>query len=352
MKNKDDFNIQLAAIDAIDAARSQDELLNEEVNIDVRKANFKAKLKKTYSEQNINVDDKIIDGAIDKIFERRNEFRPINSRFHRWVAHVYINRRRYGFRAALSAAVVIALIIAYIFTGTLITRAKQARKERELAALQKAHAEKLAAHQREEERAKAAALSETQRKKALAEELAALPGKLKAAHAAISEITKEDGVRTKSAALLSEGVFSVTANNIDRARTILGDMEKLLKALSAEYTIVVNQTGGKVGLWRTYDKNPNQKRYYIIVNAVDANNQPVQVEIRNEEDGSIKTTSQWGEQVSLEEFERIKADRQNRGVVTNPIFAKKEKGYLSPQYSQGLKSSNKYDAATFRITRW
>ena len=94
-------------------------------------------------------------------------------------------------------------------------------------------------------------------------------------------IVREDAAHETLEGLESRIIGYVTAADVANLRTSLGEMESLRDGLKQEYRIeVLNRPGIRTGLWRQYDNNPPRnrsdedpqgKRFYIVVHAVDKN---------------------------------------------------------------------------------
>ncbi len=334
---------QIAAMDAVNAARDSEELLNDEINIRERKSILRAKLKATYTASNIIVSDEIIEKGVDEFFANRYVFKKMPRGMNSCFAWAFVKRRALAIRSAIALGVVVSILVLNSLVGSVAAKQKKAAAEKQAASLVAAKEKAI------KDKADAEA-----KEKANAAELAALPGQIKAVQDAIEAMAKEGAVKIRSKAMETQALGLVNAKDVVGARKIYGDLKGLLENLGQEYKITINPTPSF--FWRSMDKNPNVKRYYIIVNCTDADGKLFPKTIKSEEDGSTKFTSQWAEQVSKEEYEKLRAEKQARGVIANPSFAEKEKGHLEPNYTQGLKKKalgmNKYDSELLRVTKW
>ena len=118
-----------------------------------------------------------------------------------------------------------------------------------------------------------------------------------------------------------------------------GDGKKLvavtkeLRALQAEleqqYALqIVNAPGEQSAterLW-TDDKGTRTSGYFVFVDAVDEQGNPVKLPIRNRETDKTETLSRWGEQVPKKVFDRLARDKQQDGVLDEQMFGQKPRG--------------------------
>jgi hypothetical protein len=327
-----DIQTILCAMDAVNAARNTEELLNDEVNIESRKSVLRDKLKQTYSSQGIAVSDDIIEKGVSEFFEQRYAFKKMPRNINLLIAYLYVSRARIATITSIAFAVILIVAGFWALIYNITTSSQKA-----------AVAKKIATEK---------AMIEADKKKeaTLKSELSSLPAQIKSIGAAIIKLAKEDPVKQKAEFLMGESVAAVAASNIGSLKQIKTELDLLLAQISSEFELTINGSG-KTGFWRTLTKNPGEKRYYIVVNAA-YNGKSVSIPIKNEEDGKTYNVSQWAEQVSLSEFDAIRNEKASRGVLKEPVFAIKSKGYLNPTYKQGLKVYGSVNAEMYRITKW
>jgi len=80
------------------------------------------------------------------------------------------------------------------------------------------------------------------------------------------------------------------------------------------------------------EHNPNARNYYIIVEAVTADDRTLTLPVRNEEDGRTYNVSKWGLRVDKQLYHQIAADKQDDGIIQNRDFGVKRRGLLAPEY--------------------
>ena len=124
------------------------------------------------------------------------------------------------------------------------------------------------------------------------------------------------------------------------------ELRDINETLNEEYTIeTVNQEGIRTGLWRESkdtparnddDRDPQGKRFYLVVHAINSKGQEISVKKRNIEDGTISQVVLWGEGVPNEVYLRVKEDKIDNGLVDNSTsrdfenryIGQKKRGYL------------------------
>lgn len=138
---------------------------------------------------------------------------------------------------------------------------------------------------------------------------------------------------------------AITAGNASDALMLTKNLEAQLSAVQQSYTLrIVNQRGVQSGLWRYPNSNSRARNYYLVVDAIDANGQPVRLPITSEETQATDTVSRFAVRVPRQVFERVKADKQDNGLIDNNIVARKRAGELNPKFS--IKTDGGY------ITKW
>ncbi len=125
------------------------------------------------------------------------------------------------------------------------------------------------------------------------------------------------------------------AANLEAAVLELGELEA---ALTEEYRIVV--TGGR---WRYRDDAPDVRNYYLTVQALDTQGQPLPRRITNEETGVVETVTEWGERVPESIYDAVRRDREDNGIIDDDRFGAKRRGFLEPE---------RRHADLGQITRW
>lgn len=106
---------------------------------------------------------------------------------------------------------------------------------------------------------------------------------------------------------------------------------------------VVNSPTEKSGVWRTMP-NTSIKNYYLVVQAVNALGQPIPAPVVNEETQKNAVADLFAVRVSEEQYEKIKQDKIEDGIVDNVVLGQKKSGSFDIQYAM--------DVSGGMITEW
>lgn len=330
-----------AAMDSVNAARTEEELINDEINIDSTKAKLRAKLKSVYAENGItDVTDDVIEKGVNDYYDSRFRFVPMERGLKYTIALAYINRKIIALRGAIVMGAILAIILLFIGFNHL----KRKHEANKIIAAKEAVAKVEADRKAAEARA-------AQAKKNLEAEIANLLNEIPKTGEACLAILKE-GPKARIEALVSGGVAAVKANDLATARNSHQELKGIFAELNLEYELHINAKPSV--FWRKRDDKPNDPQYYrhyAIVNAT-FNNRPVTIDIRNAETQRVARLSQWAEQISKDEYERIRAEKAKFATLKDTLFGRKEKGYMQPKYNMGLKRSGDIAADSVRFYGW
>src|SRR5690606_14685892 len=143
-------------------------------------------------------------------------------------------------------------------------------------------------------------------------------------------------------AAMDAALLAADPDAFDRAAAAL---DALATTLAADYTLrIVNRPGARSGVWRYPEGNRAARNYYIIVDAIGSDGAPVAIPVRNEETGQVTRAATFGIRVPQAVFERVRADKQDNGLVDQDQFGRKRPGVLEPEYA--------HEVAGGMITDW
>lgn len=135
-----------------------------------------------------------------------------------------------------------------------------------------------------------------------------------------------DELRAQSRALLASGDAAAAA-------ATLATLEGAAAQVNLAYTLrIVNRDGVQSGVWRYHEDAPDGKNYYLVVEAIDANGQALALPITNEETQRIETVSLFALRVPPSEYEKVKADKLDNGLIDAPVVGEKRRGELDVDY--------------------
>lgn len=163
------------------------------------------------------------------------------------------------------------------------------------------------------------------------EDLATVWAKFQAAATAARELAADDVARASVDQVVKLGRLHHEAQNLERLKAARSELDEVATRLAEEYTVtIVDRPGVKSGFERLY--NGRVTGYYLVVEALDRNGNALSRSIVNTETKSRELVTMWGEEVELDVFERIVADKQKDGVVDENVVAKKVRGIMSEEF--------------------
>lgn len=285
----------MLAMDVVDTLRHADQLVERELSSEERGRQLKERLRQIYAAQGIAVSDAALDEGVRALQEERFAYKPAGAGFGRRLAMLWIHRGRW----LRGVAVVIAL--AAVGVGGYAVYAVQQQR---------------------------AAVAQRQ------ELSVSLPKALQDEVARISVIAKDPAAVAAAQTLQAEGLAAVKAGDAKAARGKVNDLQALRQKLEQSYVIrIVGRPGQPSGAFRIPDANPDARNYYLIVEAVDETGQPVTMQVTSEEDGRSERVSTWGLRVSQATFNRVRADKEDDGIIQNNRVGEKRRGFLEPEYT-------------------
>lgn len=286
----------MLAMDVVDTLRHAERLVERELQGDERRASLKQRLREIYASQGIEVPERILEEGVAALEVQRFTYHPTPPSFARSLATLWATRARWG-RTLLSGLALLLLLGGGWWFGIHLPA------ERERAAQQ-------------------------------VELETGIPTALRAERERVAAVTRSPEALAEADRLVAEGQAAARAGAIVDARDRLARLQALQRTLSQDYTVrVVSRPGEPSGVWRVPRANPRARNFYLIVEAVDRNGRPVEVQITSEEDGRIATTSRWGLRVTAEEFERVRRDKLADGVIEDPVVGHKRPGEMAPDWT-------------------
>ena len=156
---------------------------------------------------------------------------------------------------------------------------------------------------------------------------------------------REKGVAEKIEALYNNALSAVKSGDLETARTARNALETMRDVLGQEYTLqIVSRPGSPSGVWRYPVDSSTARNYYLIVEAVGSDGNPLTMTVTNEEDGSRVQTRKWGVRVSERTYQQVAADKSDDGIIQGRRIGEKRRGYLKPEYL--------VDTSGDTITQW
>ena len=285
----------MLAMDVVDTLRHADRLVERELSSDERDRQLKERLREIYRSQGIDVSDLALEEGVAALREERFVYRPPDPGFARTLAMLWVTRRRWG-RALLAGLAALAVGLG---TYKLLWKMPEERR--------------VASEGRE--------LTE------------GLPRTLSSEAERIKTVARDTEAVATAERLVAEGSAAARAGDLAGARGKVSELKTLREKLEQSYVLrIVSRPKQASGAYRIPRANPSARNYYVIVEAVDPDGRVLTVPITSEEDGRTARVSAWGVRVDESVYARVRADKQDDGIIQNNRFGEKRKGYLKPDY--------------------
>jgi hypothetical protein len=246
------------------------------------------RLRDLYEAQGIEVPDHVLEEGIQALEEERFKYQSVESSWRTKFAHVWVARSKWGKPIGFLA------VLGSLFSGVYVVT--DVMPERQLRA--------------------------------------SLPGELQTVVQNIEQVTENPQLALEAKQQLNRAKSALSENRLEDATTILDDLRKVEKLLQTSYSVrVVARSGEKSGVWRIPNRNEQARNYYLIVEAVDSRNQPLSLDILDEETNRRNQVDTWGLRVNEETFFKVASDKQDDGIIQNNKIGEKPVGFLKPKFS-------------------
>jgi hypothetical protein len=210
------------------------------------------------------------------------------------LARLYVSRRRWGLKAGATVLVIVVALAGY-FLGY---RPYQAAQD-------------------------AAALHELQ---------VVLPEQIDDLYQQVFDETKVQIAADQAARLRDAGKAAAAKGDRAAAQQAIAGLANLRDRLDLAYTVHL-VAGGKRGFWTFPPNNSEATNYYIIVDAVDSDGQPLSLPIASDDTGTTTTVARWGIKVPQYIYEAVMAARPDQGLGPNALIGVKQDGFLDVDYA-------------------
>ncbi len=297
----------MMAMDVVDTLRHDEALVRKELGSENRDARMIERLREIYASQGIDVPDHILEAGVEGLKEDRFVYNPPAGGISRFFALLYVTRMSWS---KWLAAVVVLLVLAGAGWQFLVV----APRERAAEALQVE----------------------------LAQEL---PARLNELTSRIEGLTSNPDILAEARATREDGLVAAQDGEADAARRAAEDLSGVAAALAESFTIrIVSRPGTPTGVTRIPDANRSAKNYYLLVEALDGDGNPIPRKVVSEEDGKTRDVTIWAQRVKKSVFDRIRRDKETDGIVQETELGIKRRGELDISWSAGVESG--------AITQW
>ncbi len=286
----------MLAMDVVDNLRHADRLVERELGSDARDAEMKERLRRLYAAQGIEVPERILEEGVAALREDRFVYRPPPAGIRRSLALLWVRRNRLMKVVAVAAVLLAAVAGGWYFGLRLPEERRVAAEQRELAQT--------------------------------------IPQQTRTELERAVTLSKEPDATQKARDLAAAVNVALAADDAPAAREKLGALVDLRKRLEQSYTLrILVRPGEQSGVWRVPRLNSNARNYYILVEAVDQDGRPVELVVHSEEDNKTERASVFGMRVDEQTFNRVKADKQDDGIIQNNRFGEKQVGHIEPKFN-------------------
>jgi hypothetical protein len=286
----------MLAMDVVDTLRHRQDLAVRELGSDAKEKQLLDKLRDIYHHQGIEVPDHILREGVAALQESRFVYDPPKPGFGTSLARLYVTRKSWGKPVGAVLAALLLLGVGYfgVWQPYQHGQAEQARIE-------------------------------------LAE---GLPAQMDALYQTIFEETKVQQAVADAEALRSRGKTFAAEGNREGAEQVVADLTALRDQLRQEYIVrVVSRPDERPGFWTIPEVNTAATNYYLVVEALDADGEALELPILNEEIGQTEVVAKWGLRVPESVYDSVVADKRDDGIIQNSEIGRKASGYVDVEYS-------------------
>ena len=277
----------MVAMDVVDTLRHEESMVARELDGEARRQRLLERLREIYSAQGIDVPDQVLQQGIQALEQERFQYKPVARSWRTRLAHMWVSRARWG-KPLLFLLVVGAIMFAVYFAMEVLPK-QQLRSQ--------------------------------------------LPNQVDASIAAIIAKAKNPEVIERASQLADDARIALDQDNLSDAQQSSEQLASIQRQLNQSYRIrIVSRANQNSGIWRRPTNNSGARNYYLIVEAIDADNKVVEVDVLSEEDNSRARKKVWGLRVDESVFHAVAADKQDDGIIQGNVVGEKRVGYLEHDY--------------------
>ena len=285
----------MVAMDVVDTLRHERGIAVRELDNEGRRERLLARLREMYQAQGIEVPDHVLKEGIEALEQERFQYQPVEASWKTKLAQLWVSRGRWKKPIGIVAVIASLFGGAYVVTDVLPEQQQQAAQEKMIVEM---------------------------------------PAQLNASLRHIKTITNDPEILDDAERQLKLAKQSLANKNYSQAQSYQSNLKSMATQLQQEYTIrVVSRQGVRSGVWRIPDVNQSRKNYYLVVEAIDAKNKVVALDVLSEESNKHKKVKMWGLRVNQQTFQRIADDKRDDGIIQDNRVGKKTIGTLTPKFS-------------------
>ena len=297
----------MLAMDVVDTLRHRQDLATRELAGVSREQQLIDRLREIYHQQGIEVPDHILKEGVAALQESRFVYDPPKPGLGTSMARLYVGRERWG--KPVGAVLVALLVLSVGYFGV------------------------WQPYQRGQAEQAQIALSE------------GVPTRLDALYESIFEETKVQKAVVQAEALRRRGKAFAAEGNSLAAEKAVTDLTALRDQMRQEYILrVVNRPDLQSGFWTIPEVNTAATNYYIVVEALDADGNALELPVLNEENGQTEVVASWGVRVPESVYDSVSNDKRDDGIIQNNEVGRKANGFLDVEYNLPILGG--------AVTRW
>jgi hypothetical protein len=162
---------------------------------------------------------------------------------------------------------------------------------------------------------------------------------------ALDGVDVEADARAELAQLRTATEQAIAAGDWQRAGQQVAKLRTLVEQLDQAYELrIVSRPNDRSGVWRYEGNDRSRRNHYIVVEAIGPDGRALALPVTSEEDQTTRTVRRFAIRVPESVYERVKADKQDNGLIDDVVFGSKRRGAREPQY--------RFPVAGGRITEW
>lgn len=278
----------MVAMDVVDTLRHEQSIATRELDTEGRRERLLQRLRDLYEAQGITVPDHVLAEGIAALEEERFQYKPVAPSWRTNLARLWVSRTKWGKPFGFLA------VLGSLFSGVYVVT--DVLPERQLRA--------------------------------------SLPKELASVVQNIEQIAENPKVGLEAKQQLSRARAALADDQVEDAKVILDEMREIERILQMSYRIrIVARPGEKSGVWRIPQINQEARNYYLIVEAIDAKNNVVSLDILDEETNVRSRVKTWGLRVNEATFFRVAGDKKDDGIIQNNQIGEKPVGFITPKFT-------------------
>ena len=286
----------MLAMDVVDTLRHEREMVASDMNAVERREDLIKRLRGIYQAQGISVPDDVLMDGVMALEEERFAYHPPKKGLMTSLAKAYISRRKW-LPLIYTVGFIIGSVLAVNYVGFVRPAQIEAKQEQKLIST-------------------------------------VLPERLEAARDRSVSIAVTPELKSRAEDIFAAGDLALADKNIALAREKTNQLEAFGTALSQSYELrIVSRFNEASGVYLDSKNNSDIRNFYLIVEAVDAQGDVLDLNIEDEEYKTRQTVNKFGVRVPKSVFDAVAADKKDDQIIQNDILGAKPRGVIDPVLS-------------------